>query len=156
MVLFGQGSFDIACGIPRNTDDSVHLLMSFFRLDQAQQDKQRFLQVQGEKEDLAVYTWGEDSYDGLSDALLEGGDELNDETFGGTVEVGEFSLIHFLGTAFSYHEQARTSISHSRHCCSITIPDLLRLSRPLSSSHLHSQHMPMERRPHLRVRSSQN
>ncbi|KAF9005908.1 topoisomerase II-associated protein PAT1 [Cyathus striatus] len=35
-----------------------------------------------ESEDLAVYTWGEESYDGLGDALQEGGDELNDETFG--------------------------------------------------------------------------
>jgi hypothetical protein len=135
--------------------------MSFFRFDQVQQEKQRFLQVKGEQEDLAVYTWGEDSYDGLGDALQEGGDELNDETFGGVDEVGEFSMFRSIGTAFAYREQARTSISHSRHWCSITIPDLLRLNRPSSSSHLHSQtretrHMPMERRPHLRVRSSQN
>ena len=34
-------------------------------------------------EDVAVYTWGEESYDGLGDALQEGGDDLNDETFGG-------------------------------------------------------------------------
>ncbi|KAG8928248.1 hypothetical protein FRC02_007187 [Tulasnella sp. 418] len=40
-------------------------------------------------EDLAVYTWGEESYDGLGDALEEGGDELNDETFGGTGAVGK-------------------------------------------------------------------
>jgi DNA topoisomerase 2-associated protein PAT1 len=64
--------------------------MSFFHFDQAQQEKQRFLQVKREQEDLAVYTWGEDSYDGLGDALQEGGDELNDETFGGTGQIGEF------------------------------------------------------------------
>ncbi|WRT70660.1 uncharacterized protein IL334_007658 [Kwoniella shivajii] len=33
----------------------------------------------GEEEDLAVYTWGE----GMGGGLMEGGDELNDETFGG-------------------------------------------------------------------------
>jgi hypothetical protein len=135
--------------------------MSFFRFDQAQQEKQRFLQAQGEQEDLAVYTWGEDSYDGLGDALQEGGDELNDETFGGTGEIGESSIFRSAGTAFAYREQARTSISHSSRWGSINIPDLLRPCRPSSSSHLHSQtretrHMPMEGRPHLRVRSSQN
>ena len=138
--------------------------MSFFRFDRQQQEKQRFLEVKGvQEEDLAVYTWGEDSYDGLGDALQEGGDELNDETFGGTGEVGKFFMFQSIGTAFPYREQARTSISHSRPICSITMPDLLRLNRPPSSSTLHSQthretrHMPlMERRPHLRVRSSQN
>ncbi|KAJ7623338.1 topoisomerase II-associated protein PAT1 [Roridomyces roridus] len=42
-----------------------------------------------ENEDVAVYTWGEESYDGLGDALLEGGDDLNDETFGGGGSVGK-------------------------------------------------------------------
>ncbi|WWC65060.1 uncharacterized protein I303_107674 [Kwoniella dejecticola CBS 10117] len=32
----------------------------------------------GEEEDLAVYTWGE----GMGGGLMEGGDEMNDETFG--------------------------------------------------------------------------
>jgi DNA topoisomerase 2-associated protein PAT1 len=41
-----------------------------------------------ESEDVAVYTWGEESYDGLGDALQEGGDELNDETFGDIGTVG--------------------------------------------------------------------
>jgi DNA topoisomerase 2-associated protein PAT1 len=66
--------------------------MSFFGLEQndLERDKQKFLDggLQ-ESEDVAVYTWGEDSYDGLGDALQEGGDELNDETFGGTDAVGE-------------------------------------------------------------------
>jgi DNA topoisomerase 2-associated protein PAT1 len=67
--------------------------MSFFGFEQTnrlQQEKQKFLDGKVEQEDLAVYTWGEDSYDGLGDVLLEGGDELNDETFGGTGEVGKF------------------------------------------------------------------
>lgn len=44
----------------------------------------------GPDEDLAVYTWGEDSYDGLGDALQEGGDDLNDETFGSVGAVGQY------------------------------------------------------------------
>ena len=43
----------------------------------------------GPDEDLAVYTWGEDSYDGLGDALQEGGDDLNDETFGSVGTIGQ-------------------------------------------------------------------
>jgi len=39
-------------------------------------------------EDVAVYTWGEESYDGLGDALQEGGDDLNDETFGSSGPIG--------------------------------------------------------------------
>ncbi|KAG8899084.1 hypothetical protein FRB99_006948, partial [Tulasnella sp. 403] len=41
------------------------------------------------EEDLAVYTWGEDSYDGLGDVLDERGDDLNDETFGAVEPVGK-------------------------------------------------------------------
>ncbi|CED85194.1 Uncharacterized conserved protein [Phaffia rhodozyma] len=37
----------------------------------------------GQEEDLAVYTWGEDTYDGLGDKLLEDNDDFNDDTFGG-------------------------------------------------------------------------
>jgi len=66
--------------------------MSFFGFESSnlEQEKKKFLEggLQ-ESEDLAVYTWGEESYDGLGDALLEGGDELNDETFGGTDAVGK-------------------------------------------------------------------
>ena len=42
----------------------------------------------GEDEDLAVYTWGQDN--GAS--LLEGGDDLNDETFGDVGPISESSL----------------------------------------------------------------
>jgi DNA topoisomerase 2-associated protein PAT1 len=66
--------------------------MSFFGFERSnlEQEKKKFLEggLQ-ETEDLTVYTWGEESYDGLGDALLEGGDELNDETFGGTGAVGK-------------------------------------------------------------------
>ncbi|KAG6844634.1 hypothetical protein H0H87_005291 [Tephrocybe sp. NHM501043] len=40
-------------------------------------------------DDLAVYTWGEEGYDGLGDLLQEGRDELNDETFGDDGAVGK-------------------------------------------------------------------
>jgi hypothetical protein len=39
-------------------------------------------------EKIAEYTWGEDGYDGLGDALQEARDDLNDETFGSTGPVG--------------------------------------------------------------------
>ena len=38
----------------------------------------------GAEEDLAVYQWGD-----VGGSLLEGGDEMNDETFGDTGAVGE-------------------------------------------------------------------
>ena len=69
--------------------------MSFFGFDQPnslEDEKRKFLEGRldgAQQEDLAVYTWGEESYDGLGDALQERGDELNDETFGGIGEVGE-------------------------------------------------------------------
>ncbi|KAI6013922.1 topoisomerase II-associated protein PAT1 [Pisolithus microcarpus] len=66
--------------------------MSFFGFATGglEEEKKKFLEggLQ-ESEDLAVYTWGDDSYDGLGDVLVEGGDELNDETFGGVGEVGK-------------------------------------------------------------------
>ncbi|EIW79273.1 hypothetical protein CONPUDRAFT_59162 [Coniophora puteana RWD-64-598 SS2] len=72
--------------------------MSFFGYENndLEQEKRKFLEGGlGETEDLAVYTWGEESYDGLGDALVEGGDELNDETFGGTSAVGkDFDFSH--------------------------------------------------------------
>ena len=59
--------------------------MSFFDLPEPQKF---FDGGTHEREDIAVYTWGDESYDGLGDALQERGDELNDETFGGTGPVG--------------------------------------------------------------------
>ncbi|KAF7770553.1 hypothetical protein Agabi119p4_6527 [Agaricus bisporus var. burnettii] len=55
--------------------------MSFFDLPNSDLDKAA--------EDVAVYTWGDESYDGLGDALQERGDELNDETFGSVEQVGK-------------------------------------------------------------------
>jgi DNA topoisomerase 2-associated protein PAT1 len=74
--------------------------MSFFGFETSSlaQDKKNFLAggLQ-ESEDLAVYTWGEESYDGLGDALQEGGDELNDETFGVSGAVGQSPACSLLG-----------------------------------------------------------
>lgn len=75
--------------------------MSFFGFETSnlEQDEKKFLEGRlQESEDLAVYTWGEDSYDGLGDALQEGGDELNDETFGGTGSVGQSTTRNIVGS----------------------------------------------------------
>ncbi|KZT65665.1 hypothetical protein DAEQUDRAFT_731228 [Daedalea quercina L-15889] len=68
--------------------------MSFFGFDNPidlESEKRKFLEGEGRgpQEDIAVYTWGEQGFDGLGDQLQEGGDELNDETFGGAGEVGK-------------------------------------------------------------------
>ncbi|KAG9223720.1 hypothetical protein CCMSSC00406_0004939 [Pleurotus cornucopiae] len=66
--------------------------MSFFGFEQNDLEKEKANFLRGrvhEPEDIAVYTWGEESYDGLGDALLEGGDDLNSETFGDAGAVGK-------------------------------------------------------------------
>ncbi|KAJ7767435.1 topoisomerase II-associated protein PAT1 [Mycena maculata] len=66
--------------------------MSFFGFQENDLEEERQRIRNGgahENEDVAVYTWGEESYDGLGDALQEGGDDLNDETFGGGGSVGK-------------------------------------------------------------------
>lgn len=66
--------------------------MSFFGFQEnnLEEERQRIRNgASHENEDVAVYTWGEESYDGLGDALQEGGDDRNDETFGGFGNVGE-------------------------------------------------------------------
>lgn len=65
--------------------------MSFFGFETSdlEREKQDFLEKgPSNNENISEYTWGEESYDGLGDALQEGGDELNDETFGGGGAVG--------------------------------------------------------------------
>lgn len=73
--------------------------MSFFGFEQndlEQQDRRKFQDGSLGSDDVAVYTWGEEGYDGLGDLLQEGGDELNDETFGGISTVGthSFAMTH--------------------------------------------------------------
>ncbi|KAI0642169.1 topoisomerase II-associated protein PAT1 [Trametes meyenii] len=86
--------------------------MSFFGFEQndLENEKRKFLERRppgNPHEDLAVYTWGEESYDGLGDALLEGGDELNDETFGLSGPVGKD--FDFSGTALPEHEKSASA-----------------------------------------------
>ncbi|KAG2011577.1 topoisomerase II [Coprinopsis cinerea AmutBmut pab1-1] len=67
--------------------------MSFFDLPQRdlEEERRKFLEgdIKDGDEDVPVFNWGEESYDGLGDALQEGGDELNDETFGNVGDVGK-------------------------------------------------------------------
>jgi DNA topoisomerase 2-associated protein PAT1 len=89
--------------------------MSFFGLEQddlLEREKQAYLEQQrlgghsqgqgqrlgGGHGDVPEYTWGEDSYDGLADQLIEGGDDFNDETFGGSGPVGEYAKRMTVGT----------------------------------------------------------
>ncbi|KAI0820787.1 topoisomerase II-associated protein PAT1 [Trametes gibbosa] len=89
--------------------------MSFFGFEQLsdlENEKRRFLEgghTGALPEDVAVYTWGEDSYDGLGDALQEGGDDLNDETFGLSGPVGKD--FDFSTTALSDHQKPVASQS---------------------------------------------
>jgi hypothetical protein len=81
--------------------------MSFFDLPNADLDRA--------DRGLAVYTWGEESYDGLGDALQERGDELNDETFGSVDQVGmrppTFSPVQPPPTSHPMPLQGKTLIS---------------------------------------------
>jgi DNA topoisomerase 2-associated protein PAT1 len=70
--------------------------MAFFGFQETdlEAEKQKFLHGGfKEEEDIAVYNWGQEDYDGLGNALQEGGDELNDETFGSTGPVGSSSRL---------------------------------------------------------------
>lgn len=49
--------------------------------DAAFEEKVRNLRA-GAQEDVEIYTWGGEGYDGLGDLLQEAGDDLNDDTFG--------------------------------------------------------------------------
>jgi len=64
--------------------------MSFFGFEEKdlERQKQQFQEASFEEE-VPVFTWGEESYDELGDALQEGGDELNSETFGNVGVVGK-------------------------------------------------------------------
>ncbi|EIN05954.1 hypothetical protein PUNSTDRAFT_54266 [Punctularia strigosozonata HHB-11173 SS5] len=68
--------------------------MAFFGFETSslEDDKAKFLNgggLNGGGGKIEEYTWGTDGYDGLGDALQEGGDELNDETFGAMEPVGK-------------------------------------------------------------------
>ncbi|KAG5721185.1 DNA topoisomerase 2-associated protein pat1 [Termitomyces sp. T112] len=66
--------------------------MSFFGFEQHDLEQEKLNIKDSDvlpSEDVAVYTWGEEGYDGLGDLLQEGRDELNDETFGDDIVVGK-------------------------------------------------------------------
>ena len=67
--------------------------MAFFGLENnsLEEEKRRFLEgTLGNGDDIPVFNWGQEVYDGLGNALQEGGDDLNDETFGGSGPVGKY------------------------------------------------------------------
>lgn len=66
--------------------------MSFFGIDNndLENEKRKYLEgTFGDGSEIPVYTWGTEGYDGLGDALHEGGDDLNDETFGHAGPIGK-------------------------------------------------------------------
>jgi hypothetical protein len=63
----------------------IHDVMSFFGFDTS---LPATTNEQHQEEDLAVYTWGTEGYSNLGQALQEGRDEFNDETFGSSETVG--------------------------------------------------------------------
>lgn len=118
-----------------------------------------FAQTGAEEEDLAVYTWGEDGYDGLGDALLEEGDDFNDDTFGGEDDppVGESSLPSLFSAISKVGErvltslhltcaflQPKTLISTVEQLVSTIVPNQLKLNLlrlPQTTSHVLLRHL---------------
>ena len=93
--------------------------MSFFGIDNndLENEKRKFLEgALDDGTDIPVYTWGTERYDGLGDVLQEGGDDLNDETFGEAGPVGRSHSSQPLGHfTHATTMQERTSISPSLH-----------------------------------------
>jgi DNA topoisomerase 2-associated protein PAT1 len=75
--------------------------MSFFGFEQKDLEKEKLGGRLRETEDLHVYALHEEGYDGLGDSLHEGGDELNDETFGGTGVVGAPDMLFAMMAIYS-------------------------------------------------------
>jgi DNA topoisomerase 2-associated protein PAT1 len=69
--------------------------MSFFGFDSTLPERR--LDDKAGAEDVAVYTWGTDDYDGLGDQLQEQGDDSNDLTFGGG-DIGESCVMLVLSS----------------------------------------------------------
>lgn len=65
--------------------------MSYFGIDNNDLENEKRRHLDGtldDGSDIPVYTWGTERYDDLADVLQDGGDDHNDETFGGTGPVG--------------------------------------------------------------------
>ena len=70
--------------------------MSFFGIDNNDLENEKRNYLEGKLDDdsdIPVYTWGTERYDSLGDVLQEGGDDLNDETFGGGGPVGASDIL---------------------------------------------------------------
>jgi DNA topoisomerase 2-associated protein PAT1 len=124
--------------------------MSFFGFEEMnlEREKQQFQQASFEEE-VPVFTWGEESYDGLGDALQEGGDELNFETFGNIGVVGTF--FH----SRSQYDQSPLFIRHVQigkdfDFASVALPKLDHLSKgqaiPLQNT---SEQAALDTKPNL-------
>lgn len=97
--------------------------MSFFGLgnNDLEEEKRKFLQGGlREEEDIAVYNWGSEDYDGLGNALQEGGDDLNDETFGDSGPVGE-RIWCLISSSFCLTLRLQGRISTLQHRRSLTL-----------------------------------
>lgn len=83
MSFFG---FDVSLPSdkPRNTTKYSQNAAAFdptFDNDESLDAKIKALAA-GAQEDVEIYTWGQEGYDGLGDKLDESGDDLNEDTFG--------------------------------------------------------------------------
>lgn len=103
-----------------------------FKPNDLQQEKLDFKKSQSG--DVAVYTWGEEGYDGLGNLLQEGGDELNDETFGGIGSVGEQVLFGLEG------DQLKVSLGKDFDFSSPALPHHTRPSKDMGQLIQESTH----------------
>ncbi|KAJ3550388.1 hypothetical protein NMY22_g530 [Coprinellus aureogranulatus] len=114
--------------------------MSFFGLPQhdLEEERRKFLEGGAKEgdENLQVFTWGEDSYDGLGDALQEGGDELNDETFG----VGD------VGKDFDFTQQGLPDFDKPPRLPSEPVSEQVAAARQLHQT-LPKQQSPLQPQP---------
>lgn len=66
----------------------------------------------GAQEDIEIYTWGQEGYDGLGDKLDESGDDLNQDTFG-DVDVGKDFDFGHPGSAQPPQQRQQYSQQHA-------------------------------------------
>ncbi|KAJ9098652.1 hypothetical protein QFC21_004300 [Naganishia friedmannii] len=68
--------------------------MSFFGFDAVLPERRGGNGQGAAEEDIAVYTWGQEGFDDLAGQLMEGGDEVNDETFADMPVTDDFRFSH--------------------------------------------------------------
>ena len=107
--------------------------MSFFGIDNSDLENEKRKYLEGKLDDgsdIPVYTWGTERYDGLEEALQEGDDNLNDETFGGSGPVGASDPLCSSEPTADAILQAKTLISPSQR-----FSQMMRLQGHLHRSH---------------------